>query len=394
MRVQRFSGATMQEALARVKAALGPDAVVVATRSINGGIFRAPEVEITAALEAATSEAAPSPAVERLETRLQALQREIGLIRGVVDDRRGSDRAALARLAAGIDGLLASVARPVGQPSAHRWVERLVAAEVDRPLAERLVAGIPADGAQDAAAQHRAVQAALAAALPAINPSQRDRGRVVAVVGPTGVGKTTTLAKLAAAAALGRRERIAFVTLDTYRVGAVDHLRHYAELLGASVHVCRAPSELAGVCARLGRCDRIFIDTPGRGRDGGRLLARLGRALGELPSRQVLLCLAAATRQAEIVDLASRLAVTRPTALVVTKLDEALALGAMLTACAVTGLAIAWTTAGQRVPEDLEPADPGGLAQAVLRRSAFGECPDAGNTVTADSRMQEASSWA
>lgn len=188
--------------------------------------------------------------------------------------------------------------------------------------------------------------------------------RTLALVGPTGVGKTTTLAKLAARAK-DRGERVAVLTLDTYRMAAVEQLRAYADLLAAPFEVCFTATDLRRALQQHADKDRIFVDTTGRSprdRDALPLLE------GNLRAGQcaTLLCLAAGTRAADsrlVLDAFEPLGVD---AVCLTKWDETTAPGEALGAVVERGLPLSHVCVGQEVPQDILAAEPLALAEAAF----------------------------
>lgn len=214
---------------------------------------------------------------------------------------------------------------------------------------------------------------------PALNRdrARRREPRILILVGPTGVGKTTTAAKLAAQVHLGwnsgrepdqlaPRQRLGLVTLDTFRVGAVEQLGTYAELLGSPLRVAESPADLLTAINELSDCDLIVVDTAGRSPRDRAGLRQLERAIALVPQAEVLLTLPATSRLAEL-DFAQELyAGCRPSALVLTKLDEAVATGDAFELLARTRLPLRLLCDGQQVPDDLHPAQPLGVARWVL----------------------------
>jgi flagellar biosynthesis protein FlhF len=176
----------------------------------------------------------------------------------------------------------------------------------------------------------------------------------VALVGPTGVGKTTTIAKLAARAALVDGLRVGIVTMDTFRIGAEEQIRAYADLIGVPMQRCSEPARLAEAIARLGHCDRVFIDTPGYGPSESEALANLGRALMSVPGIDVHLVVAAAASSDDLDRAAARYRVARPTRLLFTKVDEAHHAEELVRAPIRLGMPVRFVATGQRVPEDIE----------------------------------------
>ena len=202
-------------------------------------------------------------------------------------------------------------------------------------------------------------------------PLASEARSVVALVGPTGAGKTTTLAKLAARAKLDGKTAT-LVTCDTFRVGGIEHLARYADLLGMQTTTARDASELASALARA-TTDFVFVDTAGREPvvdTAERLLA--AAAFGAAAEcrgleRHVLLCLPANIRATDVSRVAKAFSATNPTALAMTKLDETNTPSGLVHAAFCSKLSISVLCAGQRVPEDLAPATMGAVLDAVMR---------------------------
>jgi flagellar biosynthesis protein FlhF len=187
--------------------------------------------------------------------------------------------------------------------------------------------------------------------------------RVVALVGPTGVGKTTTVAKLAAISSLVDRRRTALVCLDQYRVGASDQLARYADLIGIPMECANDAHSVARALRRLADAERIYIDTSGRSPRDALGLAQTAEALrGASEPVEVHMCVAAATREVELCAMLDHFGVNAPSRVLVTKLDEAVHCGGALAAYVHSGLPLSYLTTGQRVPEDIEVASAEALA--------------------------------
>ncbi|MEM9385984.1 MAG: AAA family ATPase [Pseudomonadota bacterium] len=181
-----------------------------------------------------------------------------------------------------------------------------------------------------------------------------DRGGVVALVGPTGVGKTTSIAKLAARFALKHgRERLALITTDTFRVGAHEQLNTFARILGVPLFQADDPKTFSALMRRLARHRLVLIDTAGMGQRDLRLAEELSLLSRSRANVQVLLTLCANTERRTMLDTIERFADAKPAGCVLTKMDEARAPGTALGALIETGLPLAYTSNGQNVPEDL-----------------------------------------
>lgn len=189
----------------------------------------------------------------------------------------------------------------------------------------------------------------------------------LALVGPTGVGKTTTLAKLASLAVLKKNLRVGLVNLDVYKVAAFDQLQTYAKILNVPFRSASSLEELAAAVGDFRALDLVLIDTTGRSpRDEASLkeMSELVRSLA-IPV-QVHLCVASPTRDLELYDIANRFSVFKPTGLAVTKLDESTLYGAIFNIANRAKLPLTYFTTGQRVPEDLEDASRERVASLIM----------------------------
>ena len=203
---------------------------------------------------------------------------------------------------------------------------------------------------------------------PAGRPGWKGSARplAIALVGPTGAGKTTTIAKLAAHPRAFGDRNVGLLTLDTYRVGAVEQLAIVADLAGLPLEVAYGPGEVEGALRRLGSCDVVFIDTPGRSPRAEALNGEWGAMLAEARADEVHLVLPAILR-GDIADAMVRsFAGHRPTHLLMTKLDEVPGEVGVADLAGAVGLPARWITDGQEIPSDLRPAGPRILASLGL----------------------------
>ncbi len=254
----------------------------------------------------------------------------------------------------------------------------LTSAGLAPELAKAACESVPAPGdddeGDDALTLTRArVAAALAASLNFGNDPLAARpgapgATVVALIGPTGVGKTTTIAKLAARAALRERRRVELITLDTYRIGAVEQLKTYAEIIGVNCRIARSVLELDAMTRQLPADAVALIDTVGRSPHdlADQLeLADYLRANGDI---RKCLVLQATTNPGDAVATAARFALYGAEQLIITKLDETLRPGtAVEIARGASQLPLAYLCAGQRVPEDLQRAAAATFAAHIAR---------------------------
>ena len=198
----------------------------------------------------------------------------------------------------------------------------------------------------------------------ALPPALESR-QVIALVGPTGVGKTTTLAKLAARFSLEQRRKVALVTADTYRIGAVEQLRTYSRIMGVPLEVALSPEDVAAGIEKHQDKDVVLVDTVGRSQRSGEHLAELKTFVDAASPTETHLVLAASLAKQIQREAVEKFSLLSPTRLVITKLDEALDRGCLANIPLHTGLAVSCLTAGQNVPQDIEFADAGRIARLV-----------------------------
>lgn len=247
----------------------------------------------------------------------------------------------------------------------QNMLERLlVRNELPNELIRELLARSPRVSRSLAEAQSD-LEVTLAASL-AYQNNDGGHPRITALVGPTGVGKTTTIAKLAARDALIERKRVVLVSTDNYRIAGAEQLEQYANLIGIPCEIaCDGPS-LASILVRHAKADRIFIDTAGRApRDRDAIVDMAEMLASPGWPVEIHLCLAAAMRSAELKYALAQHEPLNPSALLITKLDEAVAFGGILSAALWSRLPLSYFTTGQRVPEDLELATSARLAGAL-----------------------------
>ena len=334
MKIAKFQAATMKDALAKVKDELGPDAMVVATREVRRGLLGT-GIEVSAALE--------EPDEERPLPKRRSNPRGTEVPRG---HGSGLDEGDIERIMAPLRSelrALRSMMRAASEPRGAADLRREVAA------LRRIVESMRAEPSEQVDIEKLAEGPRLCAETV---------GRVVALVGPTGVGKTTTIAKLAARSALVDNKKVAIATLDSFRVGGEEQMRIFADLIGVPLYVVAEPEDLQDQVGRLVDCDQIFVDTAGRSPRDNPALVGLRRAFRALDDLEVHLTMAAATSPQSIDDACARFQEVGLDRILFTKLDEADCCHELIRAPGRLSLPVAHITMGQAVPEDLDNATP------------------------------------
>jgi flagellar biosynthesis protein FlhF len=393
-KLETIQAESMAAALAEVKRRLGPDAVIVHTRTVERrallGVGGRRHVEITAAASSSdlpgprasanlpqTRRArarAASPSAEgaaptmrhakdqALRTAVHALRAEIGELKELVED--------LAAQRAARQPAEAAPEQPAELRETH---VSLLANAVSRDLAAALTARLREHLTSEQLADPAAVRAALrtqvAALLPVAGEITLEPGtgpKVVALIGPTGVGKTTTIAKLAADFALRKKKRTGLITLDTYRIAAAEQLRTYAEIIAVPLRVAASARQMETALAELADCDVILIDTAGRSPDDGAAIESLAELLAVAPACERHLVLSATGSSAVLERAIAGFAPAGVDRVLFTKLDEAVGCGVMLDCLRQARARLSYVTTGQQVPADIAPADAGALADRLI----------------------------
>ncbi len=365
-----YRAGTLKEALAQVRRDLGGGAVILGTREVRRrrlfGFGSREVVEVTASdgsapperpgkLASATSVIIPTASTEALHSQFGE---RLSQLHSMVADL--SKQGRLDHLLPDLPGELVST------------YASLLEAEVPEALARRLVRFVAERLEPNELIRPDLVREALCDAvessIPIAPPIAAVAGtrRVVALVGPTGVGKTTTVAKLAANFKLAHGLRPGLVTVDTYRIAAVEQLRTYAEIIDLPLAVANEPDEMQRAIDELGDVDLVLIDTAGRSPRDEVKIRELSDFLAAAEPDEVHLVLSAVAGERSLRAAVERFAVARADRLILTKLDEADGLGGVLAVLGHADRPVSYLTTGQAVPDDIEPANRARIARLIL----------------------------
>lgn len=378
MKIKRFFAPDIRQAMRMVRDEQGPDAVILSNKRVDGGVEIVAAIDYderalspTAIAQAQAASAAPrieaqpvrTPAVsERTAEPVSARAAEPAPVR----ERLWSGEPTLLEmknelhtLRRMLEGQLSGLAWGAfvrGEPRRVELIERLLRFGMSAAQSRAIVEAAMTDEADVETGWHRALDM-IARGVPLYRRDPMADGGTVALVGPTGAGKTTTAAKLAANYALRHGQRqVAMISMDSYRIGGWEQLRAYGRLLDVPVRTADTREELQRALEEFSDRSLVLIDTGGMNqRDGG--LERQVEILDKSALRtEVMLLLPATCRQSGLGEVIDAFSAFAPDAGIVTKVDETTCLGGVLSAAATHQLPLAWISDGQRVPEDLHPA--------------------------------------
>jgi len=426
MKLKRFEALSLQEALQAVKAELGPDAVIVSSRRIQkaGGLFgllSQTVIEVTAAVDRSTHATEAQPAVT-LDRSLQALLRnpsppaspsvesptakkeptfsEQLKVAAVLDpvtqhlhdmkeeiqrlrESQKDPEQALGPLRQELEGLRIVVGEVLGSQMPKRVeglpgglledYQALVSHGVEPPLAHQLLRsvvetlGTVGSGNREAVTNLLRERMEEMLVVSNLSISRQYGKQIMMLVGPTGVGKTTTIAKLAGLArAQNTQRKTVLITLDTYRVAAVEQLRVFAKILKIPLEVAVSQQDFLGCLGRHQEADLILIDTAGRSpkdQAGHDELMTMTREACKIETHLVLAAPVAESVQLDTIRRYQSLPIQN---IIMTKLDETPRYGSMYNLLSHAGIPVSYLSAGQRVPEDLDVATRQRLVNLVL----------------------------
>jgi flagellar biosynthesis protein FlhF len=407
MRIKKFVGSTAKEAADKMRQEFGEDAVILNTRRVSkGGVLDAggeEYVEVTAAYDEAPIKVQPRRVLKSQPANKPAGEDVLGSLRQLAskfEEKRRTEPGpkliaptvaqavstaendALKQELSEVKSALGEIAQhikhtkmPVLSESLKNVYMSLLESEVEEEIALEIVQAcnhklsgpeidnqFAVDGYMFNSIARRFLEA----------PVRRlgRKGYVIALVGPTGVGKTTTVAKLASIGKLVRGENVAMITADTYRIGAIDQLKAFADIASIPLSVVYTPDEMIAAIRKYSNYDTIYIDTVGRSQRSADKIMELGRFIDAADPNEVHLVLTANFSLNTVRDIYKKFKSLKPNRLLITKTDEAVSLGMLLSLAQDSRLPFSFVTNGQSVPDDIEPASGDKLAKMIYKVGA------------------------
>jgi flagellar biosynthesis protein FlhF len=399
MDVKTYRAKSMQEALALVRRDLGPEAAVLHTRDVRAGgllgmLLGGKRVEVTASNQVAVPSRLPARSQGIDLSRPEEITAHLGANALQSSRKTKRDESSIPHSpfptphsegpdagnpGRNLESLVEDLCRRSRHSEIHELPESLfrlftdlieadVQDELARELVERVRREMPPRDLLDMVLVKAHLARMIEDEIQVSGPIRADAGRrrVVALVGPTGVGKTTTIAKLAANFRLKEKRKVGLITVDTYRIAAVEQLRTYADIIDLPMAVVSTPREMREAVTRMSDLEIVLMDTAGRSPRDEVKIQELRTMLIEAKADEVHLVLSSVGSAGGLKRTAEQFSPAGTTALVLTKLDEATGLGNLLPLLRASKLPLSYVTDGQNVPDDIEAADQRRLARMIL----------------------------
>lgn len=359
MKVKRYEGPSIEDVLLQIKSDLGREAVILHSKKfIKGGLFGffgKECIEVLAAKDIDEKAMAPEKDVliaKKSEAALNELENHIKEVKTAVN--------ILVQESISRSDDLKHLPKIFGYLAEHDCIKEVL---------DTMVEDFGRDGNGRASEPQREMMARMIAShIKTSGPIviKKNRCKTVALIGPTGVGKTTTIAKLAANFVLKEKKKVALITADIYRIAAVEQLKTYAGIIGIPVEVVFSQLELQAAIKRQTDKDLILIDTAGRSQSNDAHVQELKNLFDSMPPDETHLVMSLTTKFRDLLDIYECFSIAGIDRLLLTKLDETKTYGNILNLSVCVEKPISYITNGQSVPEDIELADPIEMAETIL----------------------------
>jgi flagellar biosynthesis protein FlhF len=362
MAIKKYKTSSIQEGISKIKKELGPNAMILSTRRLQRNLqdpYGKDRFEITALPD--------HEAGGEYQAGGRTIREEI----------------------ASLKEMLFLLSQPKGMPEVFqacpdslKVYSRLIRAGISEDRVNTFFRNVSKTGSYEKAPPNeviaKQVYKTLFDSIAVCNPFERkktdksDNTPLFAVlIGPTGVGKTTTIAKLAADLHLKHRKKVGLISVDNYRIGAVEQLKTYASIIGLPCLTAFSREDVAAAMQKLNNRDIVLVDTAGHSHLDTRRMAELVALLEEKFTGSCHLVLSATTKQADMKDAARYFAGLHPQTYIFTKIDETRQRGGILDQILDFRLPVSFVTTGQKVPEDIMPATKQNMSRLILNRSRY-----------------------
>lgn len=358
MQIKKILAPSLKEAIEKMKKELGDESIVLSTRVIEADpqLSRKKMFEVTAGVETDSRQsAAPKQSEKKLNfdeelrnltQKIYKAKQEKGLEKDFSNKKTVSDNSF----------------------DFNEIEEMLIQREVEEPYVNNIINQLKK---YNAFLKNDNIDSYVVSTIGSMIPTSKfevrknNKPQIISLVGPTGVGKTTCIAKLAVISKILHNLDIGLITIDTYRLGALDQLKIFSEVSNIDLLVAYEPSELAKMVEKFKKKDIVFIDTVGRSQKNEQLLQEINKFLNIVNVDETYLVLNSTSTTKTLLDVAKSFRIFNYNGFVFTKLDEAVSFGNILNLVSATNIPVKYLTNGQVIPDDIISADPEFIANLI-----------------------------
>lgn len=362
MIIKKYLVKNMNEAMARIKLDLGSDAIIISQRKVRQkgflGFFSSKVIEVTAASESEQikvpkKDITPKPMVNNAQVKTRSdshkydgenLNEEVVSMKNMIRD------------------IYENVNKVKDSDPLKAYKDFLETLDISKDLEEEILRDLRSYEIGENV--DKSIIRTILSNKVSVD-QELDKG-IKVFVGPTGVGKTTTIAKLAGKYVLNHKKKVGLITIDTYRIGAVEQLKTYAEIMNLPFRVVFNLNQMEEAIESMGDCDLILIDTTGRSSKNLMQIQELRAFVEKTRTSNISLVLSATTKWRDIENIVEGYSVLKFTNLILTKLDETNTYGAILDTLVKSKVPLSYVTVGQNVPEDIKTLEKTKLISMIL----------------------------
>lgn len=347
MIIRKYLVNNMSEAMVKIKNDLGSEATIISSKKVREpgilGYFKEKRLEVTAAADDIKHENKTFNTEKVNES--SKVEKEISDLKKMIEN-----------LSTKTTNNYMEIAATINSSNNYEIIEFLHNKGVDKELLNEIESSIKLliESSSGVVSEEGIEKRAIDSIKNIINITNEDNDRIKVLVGPTGVGKTTTIAKLASMYTLYKGKKVGLITLDTYRIGAVEQLRTYAEILNIPFEVVISNNDVKGALEKMQNCDIVLVDTTGRSSKNFMQISEVKNLVKEFNPDSIHLVLSMATKDKDIKSIIENYSILNYQSIILTKVDETDTYGSMVNALYHSRVPLAYICTGQDVPDDIE----------------------------------------